>query len=119
MKLNEDNFNLYAMKHYTNHGSLSQDEFESDLKIFIYINKQIGKADGNYHLTLNHLITLFNIFDQAALYMLLYKIEKRNWNKLFTYLVYIKRMPNEVSDYGIILSDYPLDQELVEKLRAI
>lgn len=119
MRLNEDNFLLYATKHYNNHGSLSQDEFESDLKIFIYINKQIGKKDGNYHLTLNHIITLFNIFDKAALYLLLYKVEEQYWNKLFTYLVFINRMPDKIPEYEIEAINYPLDNELIDKLRKI
>ena len=39
--LNEDNFVLYAMKHYENNQCLSEKDFNNDLKIFKY---QIGRA---------------------------------------------------------------------------
>jgi len=119
MKLNEDNFNLFAMKHYSNHGSLSMEEFENDLKIFTHIKKQIGKDVYNYRLILNHIITLFNVFDRAALYMLFFKIDKENWGDLITYLIFINRMPDLIKEYDINTTDYKLNQHIIEKLREI
>jgi len=119
MKLNEDNFTLFAMKHYSNHGSLSQEEFEKDLKVFTYIKKQIGKDIYNYRLILNHIITMFNVFDHAALHLLFYSIDKENWPDLITYLIFINRMPDYLIDYGIRTSDYKLNQTIIKKLREI
>lgn len=119
MKLTEDNFQLYAIKNYIPHGALSQEEFEDDLKIFTYIKKQLSKGDYNTHLVLNHIITIFNVFDQAALYMLFYKIDKKHWNDLITFLIFLNRMPERVPEYEIIRSDYSLNTQLISELRDI
>lgn len=119
MKLTDDTFQLYAIKHYSNHGSFSIYEFEDDLKLFTLIKRLLSKDNCNIHLLLNHIITVFNIFDTAALYILLYKIEEEKWNDLFTYLVFINRLPNKINGYNINISDYTLNPKIVEELRKI
>jgi hypothetical protein len=51
--------------------------------------------------------------------MLFYKIDENCWNSLATFLVYLERMPEKVSEYGIVLSDMNLDETIIQKLREI
>ena len=48
-----------------------------------------------YHLILNHLIVLFNVFGDAAIPLLVFKLEKQYWDVLKTYLLYLNRYPEE------------------------
>jgi hypothetical protein len=119
MVLNDDNFLLYAMKHYTAPTCPTIEEFENDLRILTYIKKHLCREETQTHVLLNHIITLFNCFGNAALYMLFYRIDKKHWNTLITFLLYINRMPEKVPEYGIDLCDVKLDPHLVEELRKI
>lgn len=117
--LNEKNFLLYAMHHYNNVSCVTVEEFQEDLKLFTYIKKQLGKQEANKRLLLNHIIILFNIFGDAALNMLFYKIDPSQWGTLATYLVFINRMPDELPHYNIKLTDLQLDNKAIEDLRKI
>lgn len=122
-KLSENNFLLYAMHHYDNPQCHSLEEFEEDLKKFLYLKKLLSryKKDGELRerLILNHIIVLYNVFGDAATNMLFYKIDSECWNTLVTFLVYLERMPETVPDYSIKLSDIPLDEEIISVLRKI
>lgn len=122
-KLSENNFLLYAMHHYDNPQCHSLEEFEEDLKKFLYLKKLLSryKKDGELRerLILNHIIVLYNVFGDAATKMLFYKIDSECWNTLVTFLVYLERMPEAVPDYSIKLSDIPLDEEIISVLRKI
>lgn len=122
-KLSENNFLLYAMHHYDNPQCHSLEEFEEDLKKFLYLKKLLSryKKDGELRerLILNHIIVLYNVFGDAATKMLFYKIDSECWNTLVTFLVYLERMPESVPDYSIKLSDIPLDEAIISVLRKI
>lgn len=117
MKLSEDNFLVYAMRHYDNQQCHSLAEFEEDLKKFLYIRKLLNryKKDGDLkdRLILNHIIVLYNVFGDASTDMLFFKIEKEYWSALTTFLVYLNRIPEERS------ADIVLDQNIVSVLRKI
>ena len=122
-KLNEGNFLVYAMHHYDNPQCHSLQEFEEDIKKFLYLKKLLSRYK-NYdelreRLILNHIIVLYNIFGDSATKMLFYKIDKSCWDVLVTFLVYLDRMPAELSEYGIILSDIVLDETIISTLRKI
>ena len=123
MKLNEDNFLIYAMKHYDNPQCHSVTEFEEDLKRFFYIKKLFSryKSDGTIRerLIINHIIVLYNLFGDAATNMLFFKINKEDWSALSTFLVYLNRMPETVNHLGFNPSDIPLDNTIIEVLRKI
>jgi len=51
--------------------------------------------------------------------MLFYKIDESCWDVLATFLVYLERMPDRVSEYGIVLSDMKLDDSIIHTLREI
>ena len=122
-KLNEGNFLVYAMHHYDNPQCHSLQEFEEDIKKFLYLKKLLSRYK-NYdelreRLILNHIIVLYNIFGESATRMLFYKIDKSCWDVLVTFLVYLDRMPAELSEYGIILSDIVLDERIISTLMKI
>jgi len=122
-KLNESNFLVYAMHHYDNPQCHSLQEFEEDIKKFLYLKKLLSRyknyAELRERLILNHIIVLYNIFGEAATRMLFYKIDKSCWDILVTFLVYLDRMPEELPEYGIILSNVILDETIISTLRKI
>lgn len=122
-KLNENNFLLFAMHHYDNTQCHSLEEFEEDLKRFLYLKKLISRYRANgelrERLILNHIIVLYNIFGATTTKMLFYKIDKSNWDILVTFLVYLDRMPEALPEYGIVLSDIKLDENVISILRKI
>ena len=121
--LTEDNFLTYAMHHYDNSQCYSLEEFNDDLKRFLYLKKLFNRykneGDLKENLILNHLIVIYNIFGEHATNMLYFKIEKEYWEILTTFLVFLNRMPEEVKQYGIKLSEVELDEYIVQTLRKI
>ena len=122
--LNKDNFILYCMKHYDNPQCTSVREFEEDLNRFLYLQKLLNRYINNKdelreRLILNHLIVLFNLFNDATINILFYKLDKEYWNILITFLIYLNRMPDVLPQYGIITSDFILDDYIVSNLRKI
>jgi len=122
-ELDESTFIVYAMNHYSNPQCYNIEEFEDDLKKFIYLKKLIYRyknvGELRERLILNHIIVLFNIFGDAALRMLFYKVEQDLWSELVTFLVYLNRMPEEITEFGIRLSDIKLDENIISILRKI
>lgn len=123
MKLTDDNFLVYAMHHYDNPQCHSIEEFEEDLKRFLYLKKLFYryKKDGELRerLILNHIIVLYNLFGDALTSMLFFKMEKEHWSELATFLVYLNRMPDVIEERGIQLSDIAMDPIVVAALRKI
>ena len=122
-KLNEANFLIYAMHHYDNTQCYSLNEFEDDLKKFLYLKKLLSRYKNNgelkERLILNHIIVLYNLFGDATTKMLFYKIDESCWEILVTFLVYLNRMPDTLPEYNIISSDISIDQKIVGVLRKI
>jgi hypothetical protein len=122
-KLNESNFLIFAMHNYDNPQCHSLQEFEEDLKKFLYLKKLISRYKNNgelrERLILNHIIVLYNIFGDSATQMLFYKIDKNCWAALVTFLVYLDRMPETIPEFGIVLSEIALDETIIATLRKI
>ena len=95
--LNKDNFTLFAIKFYENPIASTQEDFENDLKRFKYIKRCLKKyhTSGklNTHLLLNHIMIIFNCWDDAAVPMMFYKLDKECWPYLKSFLVYLHRLP--------------------------
>ena len=96
-ELNKENFLLFAIKHYENPTASTQEEFEEDLKRFKYVKRWLKKyhesGNMNSHLLLNHIIVIFNCWNDAALPMFFHKIEEEYWSYLKSFLVYLERIP--------------------------
>jgi hypothetical protein len=122
-KLNESNFLVFAMHHYDNPQCHSLQEFEEDLKKFLYLKKLLSRYKNNgelrERLILNHIIVLYNIFGESATQMLFYKIDESCWDSLITFLVYLDRMPETIPELSIVLSDIVLDENIISTLRKI
>ena len=124
VELNEDNFLVYAIKHYYNPGSMGMSDLEEDLKRIKYVKRLLNRykktGEASERLILNHLVVLYNVFEDAATDMLFYKLEEEYWPELKTYLVYLHRMPLQtVVSKGIQETEIPLNQNLVELLRKL
>lgn len=122
-KLNENNFLLFAMNHYDNPQCHSLEEFDEDLKKFLYLKKLITRYkkdnDLKERLILNHIIVLYNVFGANATRMLFYKVDKDYWDVLVTFLLYLGHMPESLPEYGIVLSDIKLDEKVIAVLRKL
>lgn len=93
-ELNDDNFELYAAKHYDNPACLTIDDFKEDLQRFKYINRLLRKYEKTgilaERLILNHIITTYNVFEKsAATRMLFYRTETKHWPAIKTFLLYL------------------------------
>ena len=123
-KLNNTNFILYCMKHYDNPQCTTVKEFEEDLNRILYLQKLLtryinNKEELRERLVLNHIIVLYNLFGEATTNILFYKLDKEYWNILITFLIYLNRIPDAIPQYGIIVSDFVLDEYIISKLREI
>lgn len=103
-ELTEENFIMYAIKHYDNPGCKGMSEFEDDLKKFRYLKRLFKKYTAGKglkeKLILNHIVIIYNLFGvEAATRMLFFKIDKKHWSQLKTFLVYLSYMP-----IGIVLT---------------
>jgi hypothetical protein len=96
-ELNEDNFLLFAIKHYENPQAVTKEDFEKDLNHFKYIKRLLKryKREGELktHLLLNHFTILYNIFGEAATPMLFFKIEREMWSSLKSFIIFLNRLP--------------------------
>ena len=121
--LTEDNFLTYAMHHYDNSQCYSLEEFNDDLKRFLYLKKLFNRykneCDLKENLILNHLVVIYNIFGDEATNMLFFKIDKEYWDTLVTFLVFLNRMPEELPQYKLKLSHVKLDEYIIQILRKI
>lgn len=121
--ITEQTFLLIAMHHYDNTQCTSIAEFEEDLKRFSYLKRLFARYKENNdlkeRLILNHIIVLYNLFGIVTTELLFFKIDKEYWDILATFLVYLDRMPAEIPEFGVKLSELTLDDEIVETLRKI
>ncbi len=119
-ELNEDNFLLFAIKHYENPQAVTKEDFEKDLNHFKYIKRLLKryKKSGELktHLILNHFIILYNIFGEATTPMLFFKIEKELWSSLKSFIIFLNRLP-EYPKSGI--HDIQVDLYCLEELYKI
>ena len=119
-ELNEDNFLLFAIKHYENPQSVTKDDFDKDLNHFKYIKRLLKryKKSGELktHLILNHFIILYNIFGEATTPMLFFKIEKDLWSCIKSFIIFLNRLP-EYPKSGI--HDIQVDLYCLEELYKI
>ena len=123
--LTEDTFFMYAIKNYDNPACKGLSEFNEDMKRFKYLKRLLGR----YHagkglkdrLILNHIIVINNLFGpEASVKMLFYKVDKKHWSSLKTFLVFLNLMPENVYLIDDLNeSDIPIDMQIANVLRRI
>lgn len=119
-ELNEDNFIIFAIKHYENPQAVTEEDFYDDMKRFKWIKRLLKKykvnGEMNIHLLINHLLVLYNIFGDAATPLLFYKIDSEYWSFIKTLILYLGRFP----DYPKTkLHDIPIDIDCLSYLNKL
>jgi uncharacterized integral membrane protein len=122
-ELNKDNYLLFAVKYYDNPQSLTREDFENDLKRFKYIKRLLNRykntknlEDLKVHLILNHLIVLFNVFNEATVPMLFYNLDQFHWPIIKSFLIFLNRLPEYPKTFIDTIQE---DQNCLTLLRAI
>jgi len=119
-ELNEDNFLLFAIKHYENPQAVTREDFDKDLNHFKYIKRLLKRYKNNgelkTHLLLNHFIILYNIFGEAATPMLFFKIEKELWSAVKSFIIFLNRLPEYPKSS---IHDIQVDLNCLSKLQQI
>ena len=124
IKLNADNFLLYAVKYYNNPSCMGMKEFSDDLKRIKYIKRLLRRYKKTgvvaERLILNHLILLHNVFGEHTIPLLFFKLEEEQWPQIKTFLVFLNYLTDgfEITT-EINETDIPLDPTIINKLRKI
>ncbi len=127
-ELTEDNFSMYALRHYDNPSCKGIAEFEDDLKRFRYLKRLFRKYKAGKglkeRLIINHIVILNNLFgSEAVTNMLFFKIEKQYWSQLKSFLVFLNYMPIGVviNSQEAIIEGYeiPVDEKILKALQNI
>lgn len=118
-ELNEDNYIIFAIRNYDNPNCVTKEEFFEDMKKFKHIKKLFRRykntGELKTHLILNHIITVYNLFNDAATPLLFYKIGNEHWPALKTFIIYLNRYPENSKS----LSQIPIDSYCFKELRLI
>lgn len=125
--LNDDNFLIYAAKHYDRPHIITA-EFEDDLLRIKYVKRLLRKyrhtGDFKERLVLNHIIILSNVFGvHPTVNMLFFKIDKEDYPLLKTILLFLNFMPDHFkvsfNKYHIRQQEIPVDMDIASKLRNL
>lgn len=117
-KITSENVVMYAIKNYNNPQCEGELEFYDDLKRFKYIKRLFKKyadtGELRERLLLNHFIVLNNVFgSDAAVTLLLFKIEQEYWNTMKSFLLYLNMIEENE------LKEVHSDENVLEILRKI
>lgn len=119
-ELNEDNYILFAIKYYDNPQAVTKEDFFEDLNRFKYIKKLLRKyvktKDLKINLLINHFIIVFNVFGDASIPLLFYKIEEELWSSMKTFLFFLNRIPEYPKSF---LDEIPIDDICLKELNSI
>jgi hypothetical protein len=109
-ELNQDN----------NPQALTKEDFEDDLKRIKYIKRLLKKYKNTgilkTHLILNHLTVLFNVFNDAAVPLLFYNLDRELWPFIKSFLLFLNRLPEYPKTQ---IHDIIEDEECLSQLQII
>ena len=125
--LNEKNYVHFAMKYYDNRQCTSIEEFNDDLNKIKYVkrlfNRFLETGELRTNLILNHLIVIYNVFEnEAATRMLFFRVEKKFYSILKPFLIFLNRLPEKVKGIDgedIQTNHIPLNETTIKELRKI
>jgi|TARA_R110000744_G_scaffold121151_1_gene225666 hypothetical protein len=125
--LNDKNYLMFAMKYYNNPQCTSVEEFHEDLNKIKYVkrlfNRFLDTGELRTILILNHLIVIYNVFEnEAATRMLFFRVEKKFYSILKPFLIFLNRLPETVrgiDSSDIQTSHIPLNETTIKELRKI
>ena len=119
-ELNESNYMFFAIKFYDNPQSVTKEDFEDDLKRIKYIKRLLKRYQNNgelkVHLILNHLIILFNVFNEATVPLLFYNLDEELWPAIKSFLIFL----NRVSEYPKTkVNEIEADEYCLQQLKEL
>ena len=119
-ELTEDNYVLFAIKYYDNPSAVTKEEFLDDLRRFKYIkrliNKYLKNGEVKLHLLLNHIIIVYNVFNEAATPLLFYKMDKEYWSIIKSIMIFLERYPQVETD---TLKRIPINEQIIKELKSL
>ena len=96
-RITQENFMMFAIKHYENPHGDGEKEFHDDLKRFKYIKRLLKKyhkgTEVKLSLLLNHIIIIYNVFGEAAPHLLFYKMERDYWSDIKAIMLFLNKYP--------------------------
>lgn len=122
-ELTNENYIMYAMKHYTNPSCTGIEEFYEDMNRIKYLKKlfqnYMNTGVLKERLILNHIIILQNVLGiECSNRILFFKLGEQNHSLLKTFLVFL----NTLSKQSIAEADIatiPMDENAIAILRNI
>jgi len=124
--LTDENFQLFAMKCYTNPNCTDLLEFHDDLKRIRYIKRLFKKyketGDLKERLILNHILVLYNMFEARGMTRILFLKLDDYLDCLKPFLMFLNYYPTElglVKGNKVIDNEISLDGGIVKILRTI
>ena len=117
-ELNDENFTLFAIRHYDNPQCTSTEEYYEDIRRFRYLKRLLKRykktGELRERLILNHLIVLCNLFGvDNTIKMLEFKLEKEFWPTIKTCLLYLGYVNEDWRQ------DIAMDKEVVKRMREM
>ena len=115
--ITSENVNMFAIKYYDNPHCENEFEFQDDMKRFKYVKRLLRKYYESgilkERLLLNHIIVINNLFGpEAAVTLLLFKIQSEYWGVLKSFLVFLNIIRED--EINVLKDDYVL--KILEKL---
>jgi|TARA_B100000212_G_scaffold122837_1_gene92115 hypothetical protein len=119
-ELTEDNYVLFAIKYYDNPSAVTKEDFLDDLRRFKYIkrliNKYLKNGEVKLHLLLNHIIIVYNVFNEAATPLLFFKMDKEYWSIIKSIMIFLERYPSVESE---TLKQIPINEQIIKELKSL
>ena len=122
MQISKDTFIIIAMKSYDNIHCKTLEEFGEDIGNFSLLSRLCRKEvdDEVAKQILNLMMSLLNVFESdVCISLMFFKVPNEYWPKLKTVLVYLNRMPDEISNLNIKNSNIPLCNQTINILRTV
>ena len=100
-RINEELFQVYAIRAYRNPVCLSEEEYKQDIKRITTIkrlmSRYINGESVNLRILLNAFVTFFNVFDhKCACIMLFHKADVPHFPYIKTILLFLNLMPKSI-----------------------
>jgi hypothetical protein len=118
-ELNDDNYLIFAIKHYDNPQAVTYEDFLNDMKKFKYVKRLLKRykktGDLKSHLLINHFIVLYNVFQDATTPLLFYKIEKELWGSMKTFIMFLGKLPEHPKSF---IHDIQVDIDCLKQLNT-
>ena len=100
--------------------AVTKEDFLDDLRRFKYIkrliNKYLKNGEVKLHLLLNHIIIVYNVFNEAATPLLFFKMDKEYWSIIKSIMIFLERYPAVESD---TLKQIPINEQIIKELKSL